>query len=129
MSSAIAKTKIIPAVIESINGFAIGGLVTKTALIYGFAFTQVFVPHAIIELAAIILAVAYSFVAVDIINEVAPHSSFREYVTAKLKIRKEILNQYILGPYFKRVLPLIVLAAVIEAYISFRLFGMVVGAP
>jgi uncharacterized membrane protein SpoIIM required for sporulation len=128
MSSAIAKTKLIPGAIEAINGFAVGGVITKTTIVYGTMFTQVFIPHAFIEFAAIILAVTYSFVAIDIITEASPHASLKEYMTAKLKIRREIINKYILRPYFTRVLPIVIVAALIEAYISFRLFTMVVGS-
>jgi uncharacterized membrane protein SpoIIM required for sporulation len=128
LSSSIARQKIIPAAIIASNGFAICAAIFKAIQLYGIGMLIPFVPHAIIELPAIILVGVYSFVAVDEFKKASPYSTIREYLMAKLHIPRAALNQYIFRPYFLYVTPMFIIAAAIEAYISSQLLIIVVNA-
>lgn len=126
ISSSIGRQKVLPAAIIAANGFSIGGTIFKVVQVYGAEMLIPFLPHAIIELPAIVLVGTFTFVAIDEIKRVSPYSTITEYLTAKLKIPRQTMNQYIFKPYFFYVVPMFVVAAAVEAYISAQLLVMVV---
>jgi len=110
----ILRTKYIPSIIVAINGFIIMGLLSQMAIRYGWSTIFLsFLPHAMLEIPAIVISCTISFIAIDKLVEVTKENSptWRDYLRADLKVKREVINNYIFAPFFKVVVPLLLTAA------------------
>jgi stage II sporulation protein M len=127
----ILRTKYIPSIIVAINGFIIMGLLSQMAIRYGWSTIFLsFLPHAMLEIPAIVISCTISFIAIDKLVEVTKENSptWRDYLRADLKVKREVINNYIFAPFFKVVVPLLLTAAFLETYVSLSILKhMVIG--
>jgi uncharacterized membrane protein SpoIIM required for sporulation len=118
ITSAIFRTKFIPQFFIFWNGFVLTIYsLTIVQAIGSLEFLSAFLPHAVIEIPALLLAATYATHAVDRFR--AEHMTWR--------IDPDSARWYLLIPYLYQVVPIIVVAAAIETFISLPVLKLVVG--
>lgn len=105
VSLSVLRKKWLPAGMVAWNGFIIFGTATVLASLPSIVLLSA-IPHGIIEIPAMILACAHAWRAID---------------NAPSTLDREFLRTYVVRPYAWIVFPLVLAAAVTEAYISFPL--------
>jgi len=123
MFSAIFRIRVLPrfAILVNIcaNTMILGSVVGTIGWMPVLAWT---VPHGCIEIPMIILASTYGAIAADRFSSLPVGTStperIRNYIVAKVHVPRTMLISYAFRPYFTRVLPMTIIAAGIEAYIS-----------
>lgn len=99
---------ILPLIFVTINGFFIGWVSYTTSLQRGFFFTAVaLIPHGLVEIPAILLSMAAGLeLGVRLIKSLRKQGSFKQGLRSALSL------------YVFRIVPLLVLAAIIEVTLT-----------